>query len=234
MAISKYLILKTFFYAALLWGMAAHAGESEWKALNDRVMPQLAGGALKQAEQIARDAIAEAEKTFGAAHQNTATSAGTLALVLRFQKRFDESEKYYRRALTIREKVLGAAHPSTALMMLNLADVVQSQKRYAEAEKLQRTVLPIFEKVHGDDAKTATALNNLGANLQSQTRYKEAEGYLRRALVMKEKTLGPMNPSVAHTLNNLADVCEALGRKDEAAKYRTRAIDIQKQASVRA
>ncbi len=217
-----------------MFSVAAWAGEAEWKALNDQVIPQTTGGHLDKAEPLARQGLAQAEKTFGPAHRNTETSLANLALVLRFQKHYEESEKYYRRALAIREKALGAAHPSTALMMLNLADVVQAQKRYAEAEKLQRAVLPIFEKAHGDDPKTATALNNLGANLQLQERYKEAELVLRRALAMKEKLLGPMSQSVAHTLNNLAQVCDALGRKDEAARHRARVQEIQKQASAKA
>ena len=228
----KYLFLNIILCNFLLGGTAA-AGEAEWKAFNDQVIPQLQLGAFKQAEQAARDAVAEGERTFGPAHQNTALSLSNLALVLRIAKRFEESEKHYRRSLAIRDKVLGPAHPTTALTMLNLADALQAQKKYAEAEKLQRIVLPIFEKVHGEDSKTATALNNLGANLQVQARYREAEPYLRRALLMKEKTLGPMNASVAHTLNNLADVCEALGRKDEAIKLRARAVEIQKQASAR-
>lgn len=210
------------------------AGEQEWKSLNEQVMPHLLGGALKQAEQLARDAVAEADKTYGASHPNTAISLGQLGLVLRFQKHFEESEKAYRRAYAIREKGLGPAHPSTALLLLNLADVVQAQKKFPEAEKMQRAVIAVFEKVHGEDSKTATALNNLGANLQQQARFKEAEVFLRRALAMKEKTLGPMNQSVAHTLNNLAEVCEALGRKQEAAKHRARAVEIQKQATARA
>ena len=218
----------------MLFGTGAIAGESEWKALNDQVMPQLQSGAFKQAEQLARDALAEAEKSFGTVHPSTALSLSNLALVLRIQKRFEESEKQYQRTLAIREKALGAAHPVTALTMLNLADVLQARKKYAEAEKLQRAVLPLFEKLHGDDPKTATALNNLGANLHAQSRYKEAEPYFRRALAMKEKTLGPMNQSLVHTLNNLAEVCEALGRKDEAGKYRSRAAEIQKQSSAKA
>lgn len=220
--------------ASLLLSAAAPAGEAEWKALNDQVIPLMTGGSLDKAEQLARMGLAEAEKSFGASHRNNETSLGNLALVLRFQKRFEESEKNYRRALTLRQKSLGEAHPSTALMMLNLADVLQAQKKYAEAERLQRAVLPVFEKVHGDDPKTATALNNLGANLQVQGRYKEAEPVLRRALAMKEKVLGDMSQSVAHTLVNLAEVCEALGRKDEAAKHRARALEIQKQASAKA
>jgi tetratricopeptide (TPR) repeat protein len=212
----------------------AFAGEAEWKALNAQVIPLMTGGNLDKAEQLARQALAEAEKTFGPTHGHTETSVGNLALVLRFKKRYEESEKHYRRALALRETSLGAAHPSTALIMLNLADVVQAQKRYAEAEKLQRTVLPIFEKAHGDDPKTATALNNLGANLQQQERYKEAEPVLRRALAMKEKVLGSGSQSVANTLTNLAEVCEALGRKDEAVKYRARASEIRSQTSGKA
>lgn len=217
-----------------MWIAPAMAGEAEWKALNDQVVPQMTAGNLDKAEQLARQALAEAEKTFGPAHRNTESSVGNLALALRFLKRYEESEKHYRRALALREKLLGAEHPSTALMMLNLADVVQAQKKYAEAEKLQRIVLPISEKAHGEDPKTATALNNLGANLRMQERYKEAEPVLRRSLAMKEKTLGSMSQSVANTLANLAEVCDALGRKDEGAKYRARVLEIQKLASAKA
>ncbi len=220
--------------AAIATAAVAGAGEAEWKALNDQVVPLMTAGNLDKAEQLARQAMAEAEKTFGPAHRNTETSVSNLALVLRFLKRYEEAEKYYRRALLLREKLYGADHPSTALLMLNLADVVQAQKKYAEAEKLQRRVLPIFEKAHGEDPKTATALNNLGANLRMQERYKEAEPILRRSLAMKEKTLGSMSQSVANTLTNLAEVCDALGRKDEAAKYRARVLEIQKLASAKA
>ena len=215
----------------VLCATLALAGEAEWKVLNDQVVPHMTAGSLIKAEQFARLALAEAEKSFGPAHRNTETSVSNLALVLRFQKRYEEAEKNYRRALALRETRFGAAHPATALIMLNLADVVQAQNKFTEAEKLQRIVLPIFEKAHGEDPKTATALNNLGANLQMQQRYREAEPVLRRALAMKEKTQGSMSQSVANTLTNLAQVCEALGRKDEAAKYRARVLEIQKLAS---
>ncbi len=220
--------------AGLCFTSLAIADEAAWKALNDQVVPHMTSGSLDKAEQFARQGLAMAEKSFGPTHRNTETSASNLALVLRFQKRYEESEKHYRRAVALREKSQGAAHPATALMMLNLADVLQVQKKYAEAEKLQRAMLPIFEKVHGDDPKTATALNNLGANLRMQERHKEAEPLLRRALAMKEKTLGSMNQSVAHTLVNLAEVCEAQGRKDEATKLRERAAEIHRLASAKA
>ncbi len=222
--------------AALSAGYATPvlAGEAQWKALNDQVVPFMTGGSLDKAEQAARQGLAEAEKTFGPAHRNTEISLSNLALVLRFRRQYEASETHYRRALALREKLLGKAHPATALLMLNLADVLQAQKKFDEAERMQRAVLPVFEKAHGEDLKTATALHNLGANLQLQGRYKEAEPLLRRALAMKEKLLGFMSQSVAHTLVNLAHVCEALGRQDEAAKLRARAQEIHRQASAKA
>jgi len=210
------------------WLAGAHAGEAEWKLLSDQVVPQLTRGELEQAERSAREALAEARKTFGDRHLNTETSLANLALALRFRGKHEEAEKHYRGALAMREKRLGPSHPSTALLLGNLAEAIQAQGRYAEAEKLQRRVLPIFEKAYGDDPKTATTLNNLGAALRAQGRHKEAEPVLRRALIMKENTLGPYSPSVAHTLANLAEVLDQLGKKDEAIKMRLRAAAITK------
>ncbi len=216
---------------ALIFACSAHAGEAEWKALHDQVMPRLMSGQLERAEKLARDALAEAERTFGPRHRNTEATLANLALAVRLQQRFEEAEKIYRRALPLRVASLGAAHPNTALMKINLADVLQAQKKYAEAEKLQREALPVFEKAHGEDPKTATALNNLGANLQLQGRHKEAEPLLRRALAMKEITLGPYHQSVASTLNNLAEVSLALGRADEAKVFKARVAAIQQSAA---
>jgi tetratricopeptide (TPR) repeat protein len=220
-----------FLFAILLSGIVAggaQAGEAIWKALTDEVVPLITKGELSRAERTARQALAEARKSFGEDHRNTETSYANLALALRFRGRHEEAEKHYRSALALREKALGANHPSTALLIANLAEVIQAQGRHAEAEKLQRRVLPVFEKAYGDDAKTATLLNNLGAALRSQGRHQEAEPLLRRALTIKENTLGPYNPSVAHTLTNLADVLDQLGRKGEASKMRLRAAAITK------
>jgi tetratricopeptide (TPR) repeat protein len=219
-----------FIFAALLFVFLtpAHAGEAIWKALTDEVLPQVTRGELYQAERTARQALAEARKTFGDTHRNTEISYGNLALVLRFRARYEEAEIQYRNALAIREKALGRDHPSTAVLVANLAEVIHARGRHAEAEKLQRSVLPIFEKAYGEDAKTATLLNNLGAVLRAQGRHRDAEPVLRRALLMKENTLGPYNASVAHTLTNLAEVLDQLGKKNEAAQMRMRAAAINK------
>jgi tetratricopeptide (TPR) repeat protein len=214
--------------ASALCTAGVQAGEAIWKALSDEVVPLITNGELRKAERTARQALAEARRAFGENHRNTEISYANLALALRFRGRHQEAEKHYRAALAIREKTLGPGHPSTALLTANLAEAIQAQGRHAEAEQLQRRVLPIFEKAYGEDPKTATLLNNMGVVLRAQGRHRDAEPLLRRALLMKENTLGPYNPSVAHTLTNLAEVLDELGRKDEASKMRLRAAAITK------
>lgn len=71
----------------------AHAGEAEWKMLSEQVVPHLTRGNFEQAELIAREALAEARKTFGEDHRNTEASFASLGLALRLRNDYKEAEK---------------------------------------------------------------------------------------------------------------------------------------------
>lgn len=58
-------------------------------------------------------------------------------------------------------------------------------------------------KDHPDVAKQ---LNNLALLCQNQGKYEEVERYYQRALEIYEKTLGPDDPNVAKTKNNLVRI----------------------------
>lgn len=90
-----------------LLASTAVAGELEWRMLSEQANMHLQRGSLDQAEMFAREAIAEAERSFGRSHRATDQSIATLGLVLRFAQRFPEAEKELRRALALREKSLG-------------------------------------------------------------------------------------------------------------------------------
>ena len=62
----------------------------------------------------------------------------------------------------------------------------------------------------------------------NQGRYKEAEPLYRRSLAIEEKAVGRDHPSVASTLNNLAELYRALGRYKEAEPLYRRSLDIKK------
>ena len=106
-----------------LWSAPVHAGEAEWKMLSEQASLHLQRGSLEQAELFAREAIAEAERTFGRNHRAVDQSIATLGLILRFAQRYPESEKELRRALALREKSLGPRDPAVGILLNNLADV---------------------------------------------------------------------------------------------------------------
>jgi len=65
------------------------------------------------------------EKVLGVEHPSTLTSVSNLALVFRYQRKYEAAEEMNRRALNGSEKVLGVEHPSTLTSVSNLALVLQ-------------------------------------------------------------------------------------------------------------
>jgi len=56
--------------------------------------------------------------------------------------------------------------------------------------------------------------------------YEKALPLYQRALAIREKVLGPEAPDTATSLNNLANIYEAMGAHDKALPLRQRALKI--------
>ena len=74
--------------AMLLTAGYAAAGEVEWRLLSDQANLHLQRGNIEQAELFAREAVTEAERSFGRSHRATDQSISMLGLVLRFAQRY--------------------------------------------------------------------------------------------------------------------------------------------------
>jgi hypothetical protein len=70
------------------------------------------------------------------------------------------------------------------------------------------------------DAQAVTAAAEQAASAGD---YAAAEQHLRRAVELQEVSAGPTDPDLANTLNNLAVVCERLGKATDAEHYYRRA-----------
>lgn len=80
------------------------------------------------------------------------------------------------------------------------------------------TPLQVLGTDHPDVAKQ---LNNLALLCQNQGKYEAVERYYRRALAIYEGQLGPDNPNVARTKNNLVreEGMKSLERGEGRAPY---------------
>ncbi len=106
--------------------VAAKSGE--WDRLNKESTALYEQGDLEKAEAVIQQALAFAEKTYGAEDPHVATSLNNLATILMDQQRFDEAESLFRRALAIQQQALGADHPATKETQSNL-EQLQAAKR---------------------------------------------------------------------------------------------------------
>ncbi|PWW75751.1 TPR-like protein [Tuber magnatum] len=152
-----------------------------------------------------------------------------LALVLRDQGKYDESETMHRRTLERREKFLGPDHPDTLASTNNLAIVLQGQGKYDESETMHRRTLEQREKILGPDhPSTLASTNNLANVLQDQGKYDESETMHRRTLELWEKILGPDHPNTLASTNNLANVLQEQGKYDESETMHRRTLERRK------
>ena len=226
-------IARTFIGFALgvttVW--AQQATPADWETLTSEVVRLFSAGKYAEAEHAAAQALALAEKIFGADDPLTVTSFNNLAALHESQGAYGKAEPLYVRALAIREKTLGAEHADTAASLNNLALLYQHQGAYAKAEPLYVRALAVREKALGAmHADTGTSLNNLAALYEGQGAYAKAEPLYTRALAISEKAMGADHPSTATSLNNLAELYRIQGAYAKAEPLYVRALAIHEKA----
>jgi esterase/lipase superfamily enzyme/Tfp pilus assembly protein PilF len=199
--------------------------------LNKQVVQLYHTGKYAEATDIAKRALALAERQFGANGAEVGNALSNLAELYRAQGRYVEAEPLYKRSLAIDEKTLALDHPTLGTHLSNLALLYRAQGRYAEAEPLYKRALAIAEKALGPNhPDVGRDLYNLSELYDNEGRYTEAEPLLERALAIDEKALGPDHPDVGSDLNGLAALYQDRGRYAEAEPLYKRALAIAEKA----
>uniref|UniRef100_A0A2I3GMY6 Kinesin light chain n=1 Tax=Nomascus leucogenys TaxID=61853 RepID=A0A2I3GMY6_NOMLE len=127
-------------------------------------------------------------------HPDVATMLNILAL-----GKYKEAEPLCQRALEIREKVPMPSLPSSLVAVTLL---------YMAPLPFFHSFVP-FQVLGTNHPDVAKQLNNLALLCQNQGKYEAVERYYQRALAIYEGQLGPDNPNVARTKNNLGKYAEA-------------------------
>jgi CHAT domain-containing protein/Tfp pilus assembly protein PilF len=194
-------------------------------ALSQQVVQLHRAGKFLEAAEVAKVALAVAEKTLGPSDPYVGSALTDLADQYLGLHRYSEAEPLYKRALGIAESTLGPDNPDLSEALSNLAGLYVGQGRYAEAEPLYKRALVIDEKALGaDDLDVAKVVNSLANLYVEQGRYAEAEPLYKRALAIREQASGPDHQLVAQSVNNLALFYEEQSRYSEAETLYKRAL----------
>ena len=200
----------------------------EFIALQTKLFALMDAGKYAEAEPLAKQLLARAERVFVNEPRNLSIAITDVASLYERQGRYREAESLYRRALALREKVLGPDHVDVGAALGNLANALSDQARHAESEALYKRAIAILEKARGPEhPDVGLNLNNLGNLYTSQRRYAEAESVYKRSLAIREKTLGSNHAFVALTLNGLGNVYLQQQRYTDAESYFKRSLSIR-------
>jgi serine/threonine protein kinase len=191
--------------------------------LNDYGLFLQAAGKLPEAEATFREAAEGRAKAFAPTHPQTLESLGNLAVVLDEQNHWADAKKTYEQVLADKQKVLGKDHIDTLSTMNNFAGVVERHGDLDGALLLYNKAYDGFADALGrDNPLTLTARNNIGlityrigTRDRSGEQLEQAETVLKEVLAARRR-VQPNHPDLFQSANNLAAVCVALKKLDEA------------------
>jgi Flp pilus assembly protein TadD len=132
-----------------------------------------------------------------------------------------EAEALSRRAVEIYAQVHGEDHWRTLNARDTLGAILIRAGRHEDAEVLFRGLATRSLDLFGDEHwLTAITRAHLGWSLLELGRVEAAEPVLVEAYPLILRHYGPDNEETRRVLQQLIDVCEALGRTEDAERYR--------------
>ena len=205
---------------------AVHAQSADIIGLDRQSVKLHKQGKDKEATELAEEAVALAERTYGADHPQTLKSLYNLASLYEAQGLYGEAEPLLKRALEGFERTFGDEAPETLSAVSSLASLYEKQGLYAEAEPLFKRALEGLERTRGpDDLQTLISANNLGSLYRAQGRYAEAEPLYKRVSAGFERVFGPEHPDTLASVSNLAQLYIAQGHYGDAEPLYKRALE---------
>jgi tetratricopeptide (TPR) repeat protein len=128
----------------------------------------------------------------------------------------------YKKAVELAREALPQDSPLVAVYFAETSTKLLLQQKWAEAELLLRECLALREKVQPHPLDTFDPKSMLGVALLGQKKYAEAERLLLadyEGMKKREATMAAAKARLLEAALRLVQLYEALGKKDEAARW---------------
>ena len=181
-------------------------------------------GKTAEADSLLRRSLAIAQRVHSGPHPDVARTLNALGANAAARDHQAEAEDYYRRSGDMLRALYGADNVYVGASLANIATTWLTRRDYPKAEQLFRDALAVYAKVQPrPDLYIGIARAKLGRTLAREARWRDAEPELRTAYEIMNKQ-APASEWAASSREDLVATYTALGRADEAQKYRTGAV----------
>jgi tetratricopeptide (TPR) repeat protein len=188
---------------------------------------QIPPGRFAEAEQAQREALALAEKAYGADSWELAPYLNRLGSTLRRLKRYSDALPLHQRAIDITRAHLGGEHPTMVMLLQDLGTTLHRLGRHEEAISTFQEALALGRRTLAPNhrAMAATA-HSLGLALDASKQLAEAEQAFLLALELSENAYGPDSAIVNLELRSLLWVYNQTREHQKARPHAERALRI--------
>ena len=204
---------------------ADHPRTIEAQLILQRVLTET--GRADEAIPLVRDAVERRRRLRGPDHAETRDATRALAVTLKMARRPDESAAAMRDMVASARRAYGDEHKETMVALMYQAILLRDLKRYAEQESVLSEVIRLAER-RADLIKSVELARwraTRAISVRQQGRLDEAEPLLRDAMaeLREHGSTAAGDANLRWCMLALADVAEAKGRGEEAARLRDEA-----------
>lgn len=173
-------------------------------------------------------ALAKLQAAFPSERGLVGSLVGSIGLVFKEQRDFEQAEEWLKRALKVKEQALGTDHVNLAFTHTDLGNMYSILGKVEDArEHLDRALQLRRAALAPTDPLLATSLGNLARVYNMTGDLQQAAALLKQAL----DVLRPIRPMHAHVpllLSNLAELHGKMGHHREAVEYGNESIAIKR------
>jgi serine/threonine-protein kinase len=182
-----------------------------------------------EAETRYRQALAERMAAMGSRAHETLSTRLLYADLLHSRGRYDEAKAQVVRAMDDARKSLEESDPMLAMLQNKLANISRDKGNQSEAAALYAKALVFQLAAHGEfDPRTASSRLGLGRVLLDQGLLAEAATQIDKAFAVFQEVRGQTTPATAYCERIVAQLEEARGDLDAAARRLQRLNDQMK------
>jgi non-specific serine/threonine protein kinase/serine/threonine-protein kinase len=185
-------------------------------------------GRYPEAEQVARQAVEEGQRSLKKGDQALLGATQSLAMMESMKGNHDAAVSLFRQVYEARRTVLGPEDDGTLRAQLNLGSALSNARRNTEAAATLRDLLAVLDRTRPpENLIRLAALPSLAHLLKTEGKNDEAIAMYRTSVELSRRVMGPEHPNTLVVVSNFGDTLLETGHPQEAESLIRQTMEVR-------